>query len=147
MIRPARPADMPFITEMARLAAVIEDQPLPAVATVTHALPPTLDTALVAANPAGTPVGAAWWHFHEPPLIDPSVPELVLAVLSAERGHGIGTALITAVAAKAATTLDRIGLNVHVRNPAIRLYSRNGFEVAGKGRGPLGVAMLRHLRA
>ena len=66
----------------------------------------------------------------------------------------LATAPITAsqalgeyLAAKAATTLDRIGLNVHVRNPAIRLYSRNGFEVAGKGRGPLGVAMLRHLRA
>ena len=145
MIRSARPTDIPFITEMARLAAVVEDQPLPAAAAVTDALPPTLNAALVATTTAGTPAGAAWWHFHTPPLIDPSVPEMVLAVLATERGHGIGTTLIAALAAKAATTHDRLVLNVHVRNPAIRLYSRNGFEVAGKGRGPLGVAMLRHL--
>lgn len=145
MIRSAEPADRPFLTEMARLAAVIEDQPLPPADTVATMLPPTLDPVLVA-TAAGTPVGAAWWHFHDPPLFDPSVPELGLAVLATERGHGVGTALITALAAKAAATYDRIVLNVHVRNPAIRLYSRNGFEVAGKGRGPLGVAMVRDLR-
>jgi GNAT superfamily N-acetyltransferase len=147
MIRSARPADRPFLTEMARLAAVIEDQPLPPADEVTTMLPPTLDTVLVATTADGTPVGAAWWHFHDPPLIDPCVPELGLAVLATERGHGVGTALITALARKAATTYDRIVLNVHVRNPAIRIYSRNGFEVAGKGRGPLGVAMLRQLRS
>jgi GNAT superfamily N-acetyltransferase len=147
MIRSARPADLAFITEMARLAAVIEDRPLPPADTVTAALPPTLRTALVATTAAGEPVGAAWWHFHRPPLIDPSVPEIVLAVVEAERGHGIGTTLIEALAAKATGTHDRLVLNVHVRNPAIRLYSRIGFEVAGKGRGPLGVAMVRDLRS
>jgi hypothetical protein len=39
-----------------------------------------------------------------------------------------------------------LALNVHIRNPAARLYSRAGFVVAGKGRGPLGVAMVRELR-
>ena len=34
----------------------------------------------------------------------------------------------------------------HIRNPAAHLYSRAGFVVAGKGRGPLGVAMVRELR-
>jgi len=34
----------------------------------------------------------------------------------------------------------------HFRNPAAHLYSRAGFVVAGKGRGPLGVAMVRELR-
>jgi GNAT superfamily N-acetyltransferase len=147
MIRAAQPADEAFIIEMARLAAVIEDQPLPPAATVTHMLPTTLDTVLVATTAAGTPIGAAWWHFHDPPLLDPTVPEMGLAVLATERGRGVGTTLIAALAAKAASTHDRIVLNVHVRNPAIRLYSRNGFEVAGRGRGPLGVAMLRHLRS
>jgi GNAT superfamily N-acetyltransferase len=110
-------------------------------------LPPTLDPVLVATTAAGAPVGAAWWHFHDPPLLDPSVPEMGLAVLAAERGHGVGAALIDALAAKAAGSYDRIVLNVHVRNPAIRLYSRTGFEVVGKGRGPLGVAMVRELRS
>jgi GNAT superfamily N-acetyltransferase len=145
MIRPAEPADRPFLTEMARLAAVIEDQPLPPADEVAFMLPPTLDPVLVATTAAGTPVGAAWWHFHEPPLLDPAVPELGLAVLATERGNGVGTALIAALAAKAAAVHDRIVLNVHVRNPAIRLYSRSGFVVAGKGRGPLGVAMVRDL--
>jgi hypothetical protein len=38
-----------------------------------------------------------------------------------------------------------LSLNVHLRNPAARLYTRTGFEVAGKGRGPFGVAMVRTL--
>ena len=109
-------------------------------------LPPTLDPVLVATTASEAPVGAAWWHFHDPPLLDPAVPEMGLAVLAAARGHGVGTDLVTALAGKAAAVHDRIVLNVHVRNPAIRLYSRNGFEVAGKGRGPLGVAMVRALR-
>jgi hypothetical protein len=37
-------------------------------------------------------------------------------------------------------------LNVHLRNPAARLYTRTGFRVAGKGRGWFGVAMTRELR-
>jgi hypothetical protein len=37
-------------------------------------------------------------------------------------------------------------LNVHLRNPSIRLCTRTGFHEAGKGRGRSGVAMSRSLR-
>ena len=146
MIRPARPEDAAFVTEMARLASVIEDRPLPAAAEVADLLPSTVDAVLVATDGSGVPVAAAWWHFPARPLVDPSVPEMVLAVVPAERGNGLGAALVEALAAKAGAAFDRLALNVHVRNPAIRLYGRTGFEVAGKGRGPLGVAMVRRLR-
>ena len=74
------------------------------------------------------------------------VPEMIVAVTKAEQGHGIGTALIHALVAKAAGEFDQLALNVHIRNPATHLYSRTGFHVAGKGRGPLGVTMVKTLR-
>ena len=65
-----------------------------------------------------------------------------------DRGRGVGRSLLDALATRAAEHgYDRLALNVHIRNPAARLYSRAGFEVAGKGRGPLGVAMVRQLPA
>jgi hypothetical protein len=47
----------------------------------------------------------------------------------------------------ATTHFTELALNVHLRNPAARLYTRSGFRVlAGKGRGWFGVAMTRRLR-
>jgi GNAT superfamily N-acetyltransferase len=68
---------------------------------------------------------------------------LRIAVADDVRGHGIRAALIEALAAKHFTEL---ALSVHLRNPAARLYTRCGFQVSGKGRGPFGVAMTRRLR-
>lgn len=66
--------------------------------------------------------------------------------MSADRGRGIGRRLLDALTARAAERgYDQPALNVHLHNPAARLYSRVGFVVAGKGRGPLGVAMVRRL--
>ena len=74
------------------------------------------------------------------------VPELVIAVMPADRGHGVGRCLLDDLTARAAEHgYDRLSLNVHIGNPAARLYSRAGFVVAGKGRGPLGVAMVLQL--
>jgi len=96
------------------------------------------------------PVGAAWWHFREPLLVvtpdGTPVPELVVAVMAANRGHGVGRCLLDALTVRAAQHGHaQLALNVHIHNPAVRLYSRAGFVVAGKGRGTLGVAMVRHL--
>ena len=107
--------------------------------------------AVVALDDDGHRVGAAWWHFRECSLLltpdGAPVPELVVAVAPQHRGLGVGRSLLDALAARAAEHgYDRVALNVHIRNPAVRLYSHAGFEVAGKGRGPLGVAMVRHLR-
>jgi ribosomal protein S18 acetylase RimI-like enzyme len=67
-----------------------------------------------------------------------------LRLATADRG--VGRALLDALTARAAEHgYDRLALNVHIRNPAARLYSRADFVVAGKGRGPLGVAMVRQV--
>jgi len=57
----------------------------------------------------------------------------------------IGTALIEALAEKAAEHFSALTLNVHLLSPAARPYTRTGFRVAGAGRGSLGVAMSRPL--
>ncbi len=150
-LRLPRPEDRPFLVEMARLASTIEDRPLPSAdAPDVIALMPGPDAAVIATGEAGRSVGAAWWHLHEPPLLrDPageSLPELVMAVVEGERGKGTGTALIDALADHAADRFSVLTLNVHIRNPAARLYTRTGFRVAGAGRGWFGVAMSRPLR-
>jgi len=148
-LRLATSGDRPFLVEMARLASVIEDRPLPEpTATEVVAMLPGLgDCAIIAVDPAGRAIGAAWWSFREPPLCTDRggnpVPEMTLAVAEEWHGRGVGTSLIEELASLAAQHFGSIALNVHIRNPAARLYSRAGFQVAGKGRGPLGVAMLR----
>ena len=68
------------------------------------------------------------------------------SVMPSDRGRGVGRCLFDALTARAAEHgYDRLALNVHIRNPAVRLYSRVGFVVAGKGRGPLGVAIVLQL--
>ncbi len=153
-VRAGEPADAAFIVEMARLASVIEDRPLPSAddPELVQMLPPSPDTAVLALDHDGHPVGAAWWHFPDRPLVvtpdGAPVPELVVAVTPRHRGRGVGRCLLDALAARAAEHgYDRLALNVHIRNPAARLYSRAGFVVAGKGRGPLGVAMVLQLPA
>lgn len=41
---------------------------------------------------------------------------------------------------------DALCTNVHVRNPAKRLYERKGFRGVGQGNGPLGLALIKDLR-
>ena len=66
-IRAGEPSDAAFIVAMARLASVIEDDPLPPVddPALLLGLPPSPDTAVVALDDDGRPVGAAWWHFRD----------------------------------------------------------------------------------
>jgi GNAT superfamily N-acetyltransferase len=149
-LRRARPQDRAFLVEMARVACTLEDRPLPPRdASEVLALLPAPDAAIVATDAEGQPLGAAWWHLHEPPLLRDDtgkpVPELVMAVLEGERRKGIGAALVNALAEEAAKQFSVLALNVHIRNPAARLYTRTGFRVAGAGRGWFGVAMSRAL--
>jgi GNAT superfamily N-acetyltransferase len=153
-IRAGEPSDAAFIVEMARLASVMEDRPLPPPDDpgLVRGLPLSPDTAVLALDHDGHPIGAAWWHFRDCPLVvspdGVQVPELVVAVTPSERGRGVGRCLLDALTARAAEHgYDRLALNVHIRNPAARLYSRAGLVVAGKGRGPLGVAMVLQLPA
>ena len=54
-------------------------------------------------------------------------------------------ALIEALAEHATGRVPGLSLNVHLLNPAVRLYRRSGFAVAGAGRGQFGIAMQRSL--
>ena len=111
---------------------------------------PGADAAVIATDDEGRPIGAAWWHVRDPPLLCDAkgrpLPELAMAVLEGERGRGIGAALVDALAAEVCKRFSALTLNVHLRNPAAHLYTRTGFRVAGAGRGPFGVAMSRALR-
>ncbi len=57
-----------------------------------------------------------------------------------------GGVLLDALFAELAQLFDTMCTNVHVRNPARRLYERKGFREVGQGHGPLGIAMLKDLR-
>jgi GNAT superfamily N-acetyltransferase len=139
------------VVEMARLACTIEDRPLPPAdsAEVVSMLPSADDYAVVAQDGEGRLLGAAWWCLRDPPLVadaeGTAIPEMAMAVVKDARGRGVGSILIEALAQKAADRFDALSLNVHIRNPAARLYTRTGFRVAGAGRGRFGVAMVRRL--
>lgn len=135
---------------MARLACGFEDRPLPFAddPEVLALVPGPTDVTVVATEEGGEGLGAAWWHFHEPPLIiddrGQAVPEVAMAVREAARANGIGGRLLEQLAVEAVNAgFDALALNVHLGSPATRLYMRSGFRVAGKGRGWFGVAMVR----
>ncbi|ODU02106.1 MAG: hypothetical protein ABS81_18755 [Pseudonocardia sp. SCN 72-86] len=78
-IRPSVPADVGFLVEMARLASVVEDRPLPPPddPDVIGMLPASPADALLAVD--DDPLGAAWWHSPDDAVVA-GVPELVTAV-------------------------------------------------------------------
>ena len=84
-VRAGEPSDAAFIVEMARLASVIEDRPLPPAddPELVQMLPLSPDTAVLALDHDGHPVGAAWWHYSDCPLVvtpdGAPVPELARA--------------------------------------------------------------------
>lgn len=150
-LRLAIPEDDAFIVEMARHASVIEDWPLPDAESedVRSLLPAAGEVSIVAVEAGGRRLGAVWTLHHEPPLrVGPAgvpLPELCIAVVPDMRGSGVGSALLDALLAQCAETQTALCLNVHVRNPARKLYQRKGFEELGQGRGPLGLAMQKDL--
>lgn len=150
-LRSGEATDAGFLIEMARFASTLEDRRLPRRddPVVLALLPASPDAAIVAADDEGSPLGAAWWHIHDPPLVcdadGQALPELGMAVVKTARGRGIGTALVEALTDLVAERFDALTLNVHLLNPAVRLYIRTGFRVAGRGRGWYGVAMHRCL--
>ena len=153
-LRSATVDDRGFIVEMARHACVIEDWPLPDADSedVHDLLPSNDDTVLVAADVLGRPVAAAWTFHSDPPLMvddrGASVPEVCIAVIPESRGRGAGGALLDELARRCAPRHVALCLNVHQRNTAARkLYARKGFQETGQGRGSLGVAMRKEVRA
>jgi GNAT superfamily N-acetyltransferase len=146
-LRSAGTEDRPFLVEMARHVCTLEDRPLPAADApeVVAFLPDSLEAAVVAVNERARRLGAVWWVLREPPLLldreGSPLPELAIAVVEDERRKGIGRALLDALLERARGRFPAVALNVHLLNPAVRLYIRAGFKVAGAGRGWYGVAM------
>lgn len=151
VVRAATSDDASFIVEMARHACVIEDRPLPDPddAEVLEMLPPAGVVPIIAADRSGAPVGAVWTYYGSPPLrcdlAGVPLPELCIAVVPGHRSAGIGSMLLDALFAELAAQHAAMCTNVHVRNPAKRLYERKGFRVVGQGNGPLGLALIKRL--
>lgn len=151
-LRLAQAEDRAFVIEMARMACTLDGRPVPSAdaPAVVALLPGAEDVAVIAVDDDAQPVGAAWWHIHDPPLLVDAdaepLPELAMAVVEHRRREGVGTALVEVLARQAAQRYDGLTLNVHLRNPAVALYVQTGFRVAGAGRGWYGVAMRRSLQ-
>lgn len=142
-LRAATAGDVPYLASMIGVAvawrpgatpptvdAVLAD---PLLAHYVDGWPGPADAGVVAVDGDGRPIGAAWWTFL--PVDDPGfgfvgadVPELSIGLVAPWRGHGIGTAMLIELLARAdAEGLDRVSLSVEADNPALRLYERLGF--------------------
>lgn len=95
------------------------------------------DTGVIAVDPAGRRLGAAWYRFFTSlnpgyGYISDDIPEITIGVDPDARGHGIGKALLEALCNAARDRgLARIGLSVDRKNAAVSLYERAGFVDAG----------------
>ena len=123
---------------MGRLACSLDGRPVSPSddLAVGALLPASAEQTVIAVNEKGTPIGAAWWHMHQPALLSDvsgaPLPELAMGVIESERGRGIGSTLIEELAARTALQFEALAANVHLLNPAVRLYIRTGFRVAGR---------------
>jgi ribosomal protein S18 acetylase RimI-like enzyme len=92
------------------------------------------DTALIAVED-GFPVGAAWYRLfrRDQPgygFIDEETPELAIAVVPSRRGHGLGEALLEALAERArAEGYRALSLSVPSEDDTlIEFYEKHGFS-------------------
>jgi ribosomal protein S18 acetylase RimI-like enzyme len=154
-LRPVSEADLPFLAEMALLAA-FPPGPLPAGASERTHVTRWLEAwgrpgdVGVVAWQDGERVGAAWCRL----LADVAardadgrpLPELAIAVTAGRRGSGTGTCLLDGLARAAlARGYTAISLTVNAANPALRLYERAGFRIVGREGDRL--TMVKPLRA
>ena len=93
----------------------------------------TGDVGVIAHDEDEQPLGASWYRLfteaqHGYGFIDPSIPELALAVKHDTRGLGVGTALLRALISHArAEGCSALSLSVEQDNRAVHLYERTGF--------------------
>ena len=81
------------------------------------------------------PIGACWVRTtNEYGHIDDRTPSFSISLYEPYRGHGIGTALMTAMLEELRSRgFERASLSVQKDNPAVRLYHRLGFEIIDDG--------------
>jgi hypothetical protein len=97
---------------------------------------PPVRVSIVAVKAGGRRVGAVWTLHNEPPLRVGSagvpLPELCIAVVPDMRGRGVGSALLDVLFVECAGAQTALCLNVHVRNPARKLYQRKGSRIVAR---------------
>lgn len=95
------------------------------------------DACVVAAEPAGKPLGAAWMRLfsEEDPgygFVGEDVPELTIGVADDARGRGIGSALMKRIIDIAKDEgYSLLSLSVEKDSNAVALYDRFGFVSKG----------------
>ena len=105
----------------------------------------------VVAESNGEVLGAALCRLfteedHGEGYVDPSTPELGIAVNKEHRGRGIGGRLLAALEARARLVgYGQLSLSVDRENPSARLYRRAGYEVLSEDED--GYLMAKHLRS
>ena len=110
----------------------------PALSHYIEAWPRAGDVGVIAEAKDGSPVGAAWWRLFSSAdpgygFVRPDIPEVSIGVIEARRGQGIGTHLLEAlVECGRLQGLPALSLSVEVENPAVRLYTRVGWEVIAR---------------
>ena len=87
------------------------------------------DLGFIAEDSSGASIGAVWIrrfsaHARGFGYVDAETPELSIAVVSAHRGKGVGTALLHELMQHCA---GRVSLSCDPANPAWHLYERCGF--------------------
>ena len=146
-LRPVYAADLPFLAQMALLAA-FPPGPLPEGAL---AMPRVVrwtqgwgrpgDVGVVAWK-KGVRIGAAWCRIQDEALVrdeaENAVPEIAIAVAPDHRSRGIGAKLLAGLEAEAAKSGQTgLSLTVNALNPAHRLYERAGFVLVRRDGGCL----------
>lgn len=82
------------------------------------------DVGVVAVDAAGEAIGAAWARLVAGyGYVDAETPELGIAVVADRRGRAVGSGLLRSLQ----ELVPRLSLSVDRRNPARRLYEREGF--------------------
>jgi ribosomal protein S18 acetylase RimI-like enzyme len=95
------------------------------------------DSGFVAVDPvASNPIGAAWLRLlvggqRGYGYVDDATPEITIAVIPECRGKGVGTRLLFHLLSTSGARYPLLSLSVSPDNPALRLYSRMGFETVG----------------
>ena len=140
-IRPALSSDETFLREMFYQALHVEGQEpyprevldRPHIAKYLRDWGRAKDLGFVASGSNGQPMGAVWCRLLDIEEqgfahIDDETPELGVAVSPEYRGRGIGTALIERLLKAAEDLYPAIALSVSLKNRAIELYKKLGFE-------------------